>query len=127
MALSERDALNLWRDVLVASVRSDAPDLTARQQAILFTVVLSAGPHTVRGLAEQLAVAKPAVTRALDALEKHGLVRRVRDMQDLRNVFIERTPDGTNALRRFAAIVTGASTAASAQPKAARTGKRDAA
>jgi len=102
MALSEREALNLWRDVIVASVRSDTPDLTARQQALLLTVCLSAGPHTVRGLAEQLNITKPAITRGVDALEKLKLVRRVPDQQDLRNVFIERTPEGTSALRDLA-------------------------
>jgi DNA-binding MarR family transcriptional regulator len=106
--LSERQALCLWRDVLVASVRSDSPDLTARQQAILFTVCLSAGPHTVRGLASALNVAKPAITRAVDALVKLNLVRRVKDMQDLRNVFIERTPDATASLRAFAALIQSA-------------------
>lgn len=112
MAATERAILAEWRDVLVASVRSDSPDLTARQQAILFTVVLSAGPHTVRGLAAHLNVTKPAVTRAVDALEKAALVRRVRDQQDLRNVFIERTPQGTAMLSGFAALVGDIRTAA---------------
>ncbi|MAB11353.1 MAG: MarR family transcriptional regulator, partial [Hyphomonas sp.] len=52
MQLSEREGLELWRRAVTASVRSDAPDLTARQQAILMTIALMPGPHTVRGLAE---------------------------------------------------------------------------
>ena len=51
MQLSEREGLELWRRAVTASVRSDAPDLTARQQAILMTIALTPGPHTVRGLA----------------------------------------------------------------------------
>jgi DNA-binding MarR family transcriptional regulator len=72
------------------------------------TVALSAGPHTVRGLAENLSLAKPAVTRALDALEKSGFVRRRRDENDLRSVFIERTVEGMAWLRSFAGLVMAA-------------------
>ena len=122
MTLSERNALNLWRDVTVASVRSETPDLTARQQALLLTVCLSAGPHTVRGLAEQLNITKPAVTRGIDALERLRLVRRVPDQQDLRNVFIERTPDGTATLRDLAERIQ-ACLEAGAPDKTARTRK----
>jgi DNA-binding MarR family transcriptional regulator len=105
MELTEREGLDLWRRAVVASVRSDAPDLTARQQAILMTCALQLGPHTVRGLAEHLNIAKPAVTRALDTLCRLDFVRRVRDEDDLRNIFIERTPAGMAYLRAFAHLV----------------------
>jgi DNA-binding MarR family transcriptional regulator len=59
------EALDLWRRVTVTTVRSDAPDLTARQMAVLMTVRLQPAPHTVRGLAATLNVGKPAITRAL--------------------------------------------------------------
>ncbi|MEL6323408.1 MAG: MarR family transcriptional regulator [Pseudomonadota bacterium] len=108
MALSERQALTLWQRTLVASVRSDGPDLTARQQAILMTVSLTRGPHTVRGLALALNIAKPAVTRALDTLTKDTLVKRVRDESDLRNVFIERTSEGVAYLRELAGYILAA-------------------
>ncbi|MEM6901436.1 MAG: MarR family transcriptional regulator [Pseudomonadota bacterium] len=105
MALNERQALTLWRRTVVASVRSDKPDLTARQQAILLTVSMTRGPHTVRGLAEALDVAKPAITRALDTLTRSNLIRRVKDESDLRNVFIERTQEGAEYLRSFAQLI----------------------
>ncbi len=108
MAMSERQALDLWRLTVCASVKADTPDLTARQQAILMTISLTRGPHTVRGLSETLELAKPAITRALDTLERHGLVKRVRDNQDLRNVFLERTPEGARALRALAAMIIAA-------------------
>lgn len=111
MAMTERAGLHLWRRALTASVRSDAPDMTARQQAILMTVALTPGPHTVRGLAEHLDIAKPAVTRALDALTRLEFVKRVRDENDLRNVFIERTPAGMAYLRDFAAFIMRATEA----------------
>lgn len=108
MALNERQALELWRRTINLCVRSDAPDLSARQQAILMNVSLTRGPHTVRGLAESLDIAKPAVTRALDTLTRHELVRRVRDEKDLRNVFIERTQGGLTYLRTLAAQILAA-------------------
>jgi DNA-binding MarR family transcriptional regulator len=108
MAMSEREALNLWRRALSSYVRTSDGDLTARQQAILMTVALSAGPHTIRGLAMDLELAKPAVTRAVDALEKLGFVRRRRDDHDLRSVIIERTVDGMTWLRDFAELVIAA-------------------
>ena len=97
--MNEREWLVLWRRAVCSSVRSAAPDLTARQQAILMTVALTRGPHTVRGLASLLDIAKPAVTRALDSLTKHNLIKRVKDETDLRNVFIERTQEGADYLR----------------------------
>ena len=108
MALSEREGLELWRRAVTASVRSDAPDLTARQQAILMTIALTPGPHTVRGLAEPLNIAKPAVTRALDALARLDFIRRIKDDTDLRNIFIERTPAGMAYLRTFSGLVLAA-------------------
>lgn len=108
MAMSERQALDMWRQTVCASVRADSPDLTARQQAILMTISLARGPHTVRGLAETLDLAKPAITRALDTLERHELVKRVRDSKDLRNVFLERTPTGARALRSLAEMIIAA-------------------
>ncbi|MEO9968744.1 MAG: MarR family transcriptional regulator [Hyphomonadaceae bacterium] len=110
MAMSERQALDMWRQTVCASVRADSPDLTARQQAILMTISLTRGPHTVRGLAETLELAKPAITRALDTLERHELVKRVRDHKDLRNVFLERTPEGARMLRSLAVMIIDAET-----------------
>ena len=72
------------------------------------TIALTPGPHTVRGLAEQLNIAKPAVTRALDALERLDFIKRVRDEADLRNIFLERRPPGMTYLRQFAGLVLAA-------------------
>ena len=79
MAMTQRQALELWRRALTAYVRSDESDMTARQQAVLMTVALTPGPHTVRGLAASLNIAKPAVTRALDVLEKLDYIKRTPD------------------------------------------------
>ncbi len=102
----QRQALDLWRRVTVSAVRSDSPDLTARQMAVLMTVHLAPGPHTVRGLASTLAVGKPAITRALDTLSRLELLQRRRDPQDGRNVLVERTPKGAQFLAEFGQRIT---------------------
>ena len=73
------DRLTPWRDIMADAVRSSGPDLSMRQWAIMLTVYLAAGPHTVRGLARDLRVPKPAISRALDALSILKFIRRVRD------------------------------------------------
>ncbi|MBI1359794.1 MAG: MarR family transcriptional regulator [Alphaproteobacteria bacterium] len=94
-------ALSLWKDVLADSVKTEGPDLSARQAAILMRIYLEPGPHTVRGLAGALNLGKPAVSRALDALTTLDFVRRRRDEQDLRNVLVQRTPQGAEYLSEF--------------------------
>ena len=101
-------ALGLWRKALVASVRRDGPDLSARQMALLLTVYLCDPPHTVRGLAAALNISKPAVTRALDRLSVLGYVRRRRDTEDRRNVLVQRTVQGSVFLSEFSEMVVEA-------------------
>lgn len=102
---TEQDALSLWHTALLESVRGAAPDLSARQMALLLTVYLSPGPHTVRGLSADLNVSKPAVVRALDSLSREGFVRRKRDEADRRNVLIQRTVKGSVFLSDFGATI----------------------
>ena len=82
-------ALDIWRRALVSSVRLEAPDLSARQMALLLSVYLTPPPHTVRGLARSLQVSKPAITRAVNRLSEFGLARRKTDEADRRSVFIQ--------------------------------------
>jgi len=91
--------IGILRETIVALVRSDGPDLSARQLAVLLTVYLGEGPHTVRGLAANLNVSKPAITRALDRLGELDLARRKVDQADRRSVLVQRTPKGTTFLR----------------------------
>jgi DNA-binding MarR family transcriptional regulator len=107
--LKPNQALDLWRNVLVETVRSAGPDLSARQLAIVLTVYLTPPPHTVRGLAVMLRISKPAVTRALDRLGILGLARRRRDDQDRRSVLVQRTVKGSVFLSDFAETVAAAS------------------
>lgn len=99
------EILNFWHDALVQSIRGQAPDLTSRQMAILLSVYMTPAPHTVRGLAEELSVAKPVISRALDTLSKLGYLKRVKDEADKRNIFVQRTVSGAVFLRDFADLV----------------------
>lgn len=105
--LRPSQALRLWQDVVFDLVRGNERDLTLRQMAVLLTVYLEPPPHTVRGLAEKLAVTKPVVTRALDTMGQLGLVTRRRDDADRRNVLVHRTLEGSLAVERLGdAILT---------------------
>jgi len=94
-------SLTGWMRALIAYVRSGEPDLTNRQMALLMLVYLTPGPHTVRGLARVLGVSKPVVTRALNTLGALGYLRRERDQDDRRNVFVVRTSNGAEFLEGF--------------------------
>ena len=106
--LNELQALDIWRRAIVGSVRADAPDLSARQMALLLSVYLTPPPHTVRGLAELLNVSKPAITRAVNRLGELGLVRRKTDADDRRSVLIQRTVRGSVFLREFGELIVAA-------------------
>ncbi len=95
----------MWRGALLDSVRRDGPDLSARQMAVLLTVYLTDPPHTVRGLADQLNVSKPAITRALDRLGSLGFARRKTDDNDRRSVLVQRTVKGAMFLSEFGDLV----------------------
>ncbi|MEL7490629.1 MAG: MarR family transcriptional regulator [Pseudomonadota bacterium] len=103
--MATTDVLSTWRDVIADAVRNDGPDLSMRQWAILLAVYLNPGRHTVRALARDLNVPKPAVSRALDALSILGFVKRVRDPEDKRIVLVQKTPDGAVYVDEFARIV----------------------
>ncbi len=108
LPLTDLQALDLWRRATLTSVQRDAPDLSARQMAILLAVYLTAAPHTVRGLAAMLRVSKPAITRAIDRLSDLQLVRRKTDEADRRSVLIQRTVRGSVFLREFGELIVRA-------------------
>jgi DNA-binding MarR family transcriptional regulator len=103
--LTPSQALGLWHEVTVQQVHADGRDLTLRQLAILLEIYLVPPPHTVRGLAAKLGVTKPVITRALDTMGEQGLVTRMRDDRDRRNVIIKRTVDGALYLERLGDLI----------------------
>ncbi|UFN48336.1 MarR family transcriptional regulator [Roseomonas sp. OT10] len=110
--MSSDELVEILRDTIVAMVRRDGPDLSARQLGVFLTTYLADGPHTVRGLAASLNVSKPAITRALDRLGELDLTRRKTDPQDRRSVLVQRTMKGSTLLRDLSAIMGEAAQAA---------------
>jgi len=100
------------RDTIVSLVRRDGPDLSARQLGVFLTCYLQDGAHTVRGLAAELNVSKPAITRALDRLGELDLARRKVDPMDRRSVLVQRTLKGAAFLRDLRGIMTEAAVTA---------------
>lgn len=123
MANPSPDALvGVLRDTIVALVRRDGADLSARQLGVFLTCYLQDGAHTVRGLAAELNVSKPAITRALDRLSELELARRKVDPMDRRSVLVQRTLKGAAFLRDLRATMNEASAA----PKKAASAVADA-
>jgi DNA-binding MarR family transcriptional regulator len=105
MAANPMASLEMMRRVSEETLRTGPVDLTARQFTLLLTIFMRPGPHAVRDLAAALELPKPAVTRALDVLEKQGLVRRKRDQKDKRDVSIHRTVKGAVFLYDYGSSV----------------------
>jgi DNA-binding MarR family transcriptional regulator len=101
--------VEVLRQTIVALVRRDGPDLTARQLGVFLTCYLEDEAQTVRGLAAKLSVSKPAITRALDRLTEFDLVRRKADPLDRRSVLAQRTMAGSSFLRDLKKILADAS------------------
>ena len=108
----------ILRDTVVSLVRREGPDLTARQLAVMLICYLEEGPHTVRGLAARLEVAKPAITRALDRLEQFDLAHRRQDPRDRRSIVVARTPEGQTFMESLRGMLEEAAKLAAATPRA---------
>jgi DNA-binding MarR family transcriptional regulator len=100
--------VDILRQTIVALVRRDGADLSARQLGVFLTCYLEDEAQTVRGLAAKLSVSKPAITRALDRLTEFDLVRRKTDPLDRRSVLVQRTMAGTGFLRDLKKILADA-------------------
>jgi DNA-binding MarR family transcriptional regulator len=105
--------LHILKATLVASVRSDQTDLSARQLTVFLKVYLEPDTeHTVRGLAADLNISKPAITRAIDRLEENGFAKRETDSKDRRSIIVRRTPTGSTYLGTLNGYLNAASKAA---------------
>ncbi|MEQ1790521.1 MAG: MarR family winged helix-turn-helix transcriptional regulator, partial [Rickettsiales bacterium] len=88
-------ALSFWHGVTSTALQKMPVDLSARQTAVLLNIYLMPSPHSIKSLSEELIISKPAICRAVDALEAVKLVKRIRDKQDKRNVLLQRTVKGS--------------------------------
>lgn len=105
MKLDADKLLTILHSTIRASVRAAAPDLSARQLAILLTIGYDPKMHTVRGLAVRLNISKPAISRSLDRLVALALVGRADDLRDRRSVFIVPTDAGIDYVASLGALL----------------------
>ncbi len=83
-------------------VTTRAAGLEPQQYLMLLTIRgLPVGQEpTVRTLAERLALRHHSAVELIDRLERHGFVKRGRDLQDRRQVKVSLTPKGEKTLER---------------------------
>jgi len=107
MRLDNFTGLELWRQTIFDIVRQmeNDEDLSSRQMAILLNVYLTEPPHTVRALAAELNISKPAVSRAVDKLSVLGLIKRQIDEKDRRSINLSRTINGARYVMRLGDII----------------------
>lgn len=105
MSLDCFTGLELWRQTMSEIVHRNDSDLSARQTAILLNVYLTPEPHTVRALAAELNISKPAVSRAIDKLSVLGLIRRQTDENDRRSVNLFRTVEGARYVSMLGDVI----------------------
>ena len=98
-------ALQFWHEALVKGLQNLPLDLSSRQMAIILHVYIGEGPHSVKSIHDELGISKPAICRALDVLEQSKLVKRQRDKEDKRNVYIQRSVKGSVYLSEFSDII----------------------
>lgn len=103
--MSTLESLRFWHRVTVRSMKELQQDLSARQVGILLHIYLHNRQHTIKSISEQLNISKAAVCRAVDSLSALNLLKRKKDEQDRRNVFIQRTIQGSVFLSDFADVI----------------------
>jgi len=89
----------------VLDERLAAHDLKAADYIVL--VALANDIDTASGLCSAMSHDPGAMTRKIDALEKRGLVRRVRSAEDRRAIKLELTPEGRKVYPRVLATAIG--------------------
>ena len=96
----------ILRDTITSLVRRHGPDLSARQFGVFLICYLRETPQSVRGLALEMSVSKPAISRVLDRLAEFDLVCRKPDPTDGRGMFVGRTLVGSVYMRDLRAIMS---------------------
>lgn len=89
-------------DALIDAFGTPEPDLTSRQVAALICVSMQRDLSTGE-IAARIHVPKPATSRAIDALEHHGLALRRKRDDDQRLCSVNITTRGREYLERTAA------------------------
>ena len=75
--------------------------LTVRQLALMLALAESE-PQSTRGMAQALAISKPAITRACNSLEQQNLINRDIDGKDARGRLLTLTTKGVEFIQTVA-------------------------
>jgi len=78
--------------------------LTPQSQALLLHLTFS-GPLTVSEMARHLGRAQSVVSETVDALERRGLLARIRDERDRRRTLVWLTPEAQSLLTRMGEVL----------------------
>src|SRR5271169_495856 len=103
-ALAADPRIVVLHGTLLALVRRDGRDLTARQLTAFLSTYMDEHTHTVSSLAELLHISRPGVTRIMDRLVQFDLVAREEDREDRRRVLVRRTNRGAAVFRELVGI-----------------------
>ena len=103
--------IDTLRNILLALVRRDGRDLTARQLTAFLSVYTSDSVHTVSTLADEMNISRPGVTRVMDRLVQFDLMAREEDREDRRRVLARRTARGLEFFRDLSDIISESSMA----------------
>ncbi len=102
--------IDTLRNILLALVRRDGRDLTARQLTAFLSVYTADSVHTVSTLADEMNISRPGVTRVMDRLVQFDLMAREEDREDRRRVLARRTARGLEFFRDLSEIIKESST-----------------
>lgn len=97
--------------VVTELVRGETPDLSMRQMAVMLMVYNSDTLFSVKDLAKELNLSKPAVTRALDRLDELNFAHRHVNPNDRRMVQVKRADGGGRFMQTIASLAGGAKAA----------------
>ena len=98
------ERVDTLRNTLLALVRRDGRDLTARQLTAFLAIYTQDETLTVSSLAEMMNISRPGVTRVMDRLVHFDLISREEDREDRRRVLARRTSRGASFYRELASI-----------------------
>lgn len=107
-SVAQDDRIDTLRNTLLALVRRDGRDLTARQLTAFLAIYTQEDTLTVSSLAEMMNISRPGVTRVMDRLVHFDLISREEDREDRRRVLARRTARGVAFYRELTAIARAA-------------------
>lgn len=93
--MNHENAINIY-DALTAAGKMSMPALR-----VMLVNHLAIGKLMVSDISKELEISAPAVSITLTKLEAQGLIKRSRDKDDRRKVYISLTPKGKSFIQKI--------------------------